>query len=466
MPAGLLAMPPSPPPTSRRGLSIVTSRRDIGAPVGELHWKSQELARGQRLQAKVVGMGILAFICAAALPLLSAVALLMDQTYVFWLGRKMPYMLLGISCAIVLLVAVAGVVSHRCGSPRFLDERALAWGAVAFAGLLGIALLLLALPGLRDLQAVAVQASTGCSVANTDAAALQHYYEVLAKIRGSAACDPSRKDSVEECAGWVENKYTTYLRYLEQNLQCRAYCSEEIAEEPALQQLQAAAHVGSRKRHHRASTARGAAAGAARTAASALQVDHEVAAASDLNRTIHKAKVDWFHITGTSGTRDAAPRRRGQAPDSDGIKVGDAVEINADKAEVEKAFGSEPSIVWQKDMTAMVGNVYRVLALHGQQAVGVRSPDGSQEGVWYFPLHVVKKASLPSWPRAGPTPRLFAPEGETQMVCYPLVASHLFDLAVFCKSILFWQGLCLITTAVAAGASPLLAAFCCGVGKR
>lgn len=53
------------------------------------------------------------FTCAAALPAISAVVLLMDPTYVFWIGRRLPWELLAISlCAFVALIVV-GFLLHR-----------------------------------------------------------------------------------------------------------------------------------------------------------------------------------------------------------------------------------------------------------------------------------------------------------------------------------------------------------------
>lgn len=53
--------------------------------------------------------------------------------------------------------------------------------------------------------------------------------------------------------------------------------------------------------------------------------------------------------------------------------------ILADEAALRKAFTGRDDIVWHDGMTSMLGRTYRVWQMWGADAVGVRSPDGSQD---------------------------------------------------------------------------------------
>jgi len=74
------------------------------------------------------------------------------------------------------------------------------------------------------------------------------------------------------------------------------------------------------------------------------------------------------------------------------LAVGDVVMLNSSKSVVEHSFRS-CGYVWHHLMKGMLGKEFRVLALKGSYGgngiVALPSPDGSQDGKWYFPMSVV-----------------------------------------------------------------------------
>jgi len=288
-------------------------------------------------------------------------------------------------------------------------------------------------------------------VANSEAMVLQGHHEVLAHLRTTRAC--SRRKSVEECKHWFDNRYTDYLRYLERDLHCGPYCPAKPAPVSLVQE-------------HAAPTRRMKRGGHAAEPLSFLQQARDTdAEPSDslelrLNSTsLHKAR--WFHIPDDPEEPERKhPTWHSKAPDDGPIGPGDTVRILADEAALRKAFTGRDDIVWHDGMTSMLGRTYRVWQMWGADAVGVRSPDGSQEGIWYFPVKTVKKLHLQAW-QEEPQQLLFGPFGQkTRMVCAPLVSAQLESLVWFSEASIFWQGIALVVAAVLAGAAPLLAAVC------
>ncbi|CAK0901099.1 unnamed protein product [Prorocentrum cordatum] len=111
-------------------------------------------------------------------------------------------------------------------------------------------------------------------------------------------------------------------------------------------------------------------------------------------------------------------------------------------------------------MEGMLGKEYRVLQVPSPGVVGLPSPDGSQEGVWYFPDRLVHRVDEPMvHPLVSPQ-KLFS-HGETRMSCFPLVATHLESLAWSFTDPMFWQGVSLLMVSVAASSLAFLTVCCC-----
>lgn len=405
-------------------------------------------------------MGALALLGASLPPLLASVYLFFDPTYYFWHGFWYAGSLL--AAALVTLLLFAGVcwLLRRRAAAQDLDERALGLGAAALAGLLGIALVLLAARGSAQMYETAGHLGAGCATHLPRAIALMDYSKVLYNIRAQPNCTAR---TVEACKGWKENKYTIYLRYLEVSTSCGPLCAEEPfaaaawpghghvspapdvaaappkpsigpAEWPAPRPVaHASGPVGllrQARRHRRARAARDRRRKRAHTAAP-LQAVAATTGALQLNHSVVRREAEL------------------------GLKPGDVVTIARDEAQVQKAFVDADGYHWRPGMAAMLGQPHKVLIMREPHIVGVPSPDGSQNGVWFFPMEVVKKVWLPSGVTA---PLLFTGDvGQTKQTCFPLVTTKIRVLAWSFGDVIYWEGVCLIVAALAAGVSPLLA---------
>ena len=72
------------------------------------------------------------------------------------------------------------------------------------------------------------------------------------------------------------------------------------------------------------------------------------------------------------------------------IQRGNLVILNDNEAFVKSEF-SKSFFVWDDKMKFMLGKSYNVLEIFDSKTVALPSPDGSQNGLWYFPKTVVMK---------------------------------------------------------------------------
>lgn len=76
-------------------------------------------------------------------------------------------------------------------------------------------------------------------------------------------------------------------------------------------------------------------------------------------------------------------------------KVGDRVVLSSvtDMGDVKKSFLNTSHYIWDDRMIPMLGKQYPVLEVvsdeNGIPMLGLPSPDGSQNGKWYFPESVI-----------------------------------------------------------------------------
>ena len=78
------------------------------------------------------------------------------------------------------------------------------------------------------------------------------------------------------------------------------------------------------------------------------------------------------------------------------MNVGDIVTLFNSEYEVKQSFndvkyipGTSFYLVWNDDMRSMLGKKWKVLEVFDNGIIALPSPDGSQDGKWYFPKCVV-----------------------------------------------------------------------------
>ena len=85
------------------------------------------------------------------------------------------------------------------------------------------------------------------------------------------------------------------------------------------------------------------------------------------------------------------------------FEVGDRVTITADRSHLKLALAAV-EYSWADAMEAMAGKTWAVLELRppsrGTNIVGLPSPDGSQKGIWYFPVTALEAGGVAEDPEA------------------------------------------------------------------
>ena len=77
-------------------------------------------------------------------------------------------------------------------------------------------------------------------------------------------------------------------------------------------------------------------------------------------------------------------------PPLDSLNVGDVVVLSNSESEVKESFNSI-SYDWSEKMRSMLGKKLKVVAVLENGVIALPSPDGSQNGRWYFMKSVVHK---------------------------------------------------------------------------
>jgi len=513
LPPGLLAMPPTPPQHYRRGLTIAAG---WSAEDDAKHWKVQRALRDARLQVLVFFLGFIAVACATSVPAFSAVALLSDPTYVFWMGESFPLIILALSVGTTLLYTLVGVCVLRFGKQELLSDRTIAVMAALFAASLGISLLLMSSEGSEALVRASHSVRDGCSHSQADVPQLRALLDmntVLEELKpgcvvlkpapqnGEKLGDVNGTGSVEECLGYKDSKYSEYLRYLEQELQCGFMCPQEEDDELSYEDEGNSTPPAAPEPSWKKQLVKQG------NEAASLVLRHSLRAGQTIRDTKgrgrrhphrQRKKSGHHHTAGVSALQEqeaeegARPKEEDHAGAIDDI-MGDALEDHVDDAKehaldhdmvvhpgdevtltfnealARKAFRDNPALEWEPAMVWMMGQPHRVVTTLGPTygdaagAIGVRAPEGmgvNQDGIWYFPANLIKKAQLPS-NKGAKKPMLFASEGSNFMVCYPLIAAQLDSSAHIVGSGLFWHGFLLIFVAALTAATPLVAALKC-----
>lgn len=188
-------------------------------------WLSGQQVRERRMSktSLVTFLGLLTYVFACMLPVLSACALLGDENYRFWRGTTYPAAALTIVLVTGLFLGAVVFLLTREGMRGSLDRFVVALTASSFAALLGLLLVIAVVPASHELHNIARTLHLGCDDPLAEASILADYSQVLSNLRFNATC--AAAESVESCQGWHENNYTAYLRHLEAEFQCGPFCA-------------------------------------------------------------------------------------------------------------------------------------------------------------------------------------------------------------------------------------------------
>ena len=73
------------------------------------------------------------------------------------------------------------------------------------------------------------------------------------------------------------------------------------------------------------------------------------------------------------------------------LNIGDLVILSESESKVKESF-YRTKYVWDDEMKYMLGKEWRVLAVLKNDIIALPSPDGSQNGKWYFHRSVVHES--------------------------------------------------------------------------
>eukprot|EP00927_Polykrikos_kofoidii_P077589 TRINITY_DN74521_c0_g1_i1.p1 TRINITY_DN74521_c0_g1~~TRINITY_DN74521_c0_g1_i1.p1 ORF type:complete len:511 (+),score=96.13 TRINITY_DN74521_c0_g1_i1:105-1637(+) len=155
-------------------------------------------------------------------PLLDAMRLLSDPTYVFFLGRKWPLRIIQLCLGIILLWVFAVLVFSGCARDETKTDVSVYMIATVVVSILGVFLLLIAAPLKTEVEETYAELFTNCHFGQRTS----HLYAYAAALQGvRQTVDCMKEASVESCSGYKEvMPYTGFLKDLEYRFQCAGFC--------------------------------------------------------------------------------------------------------------------------------------------------------------------------------------------------------------------------------------------------
>lgn len=405
---------PAAPPQQR----FATTDAPPGAPMDarQPQYYKRRRPRGNLINMVMI-VGVLTYVCALSLPMFGAVTMLGDPSYLFWVGALYPVEIVCISVGGTILLILNCMAFKQSASYDVLTTRALAQMTAVYMALAGLLLVFVSVPASRELYSTASRlGAAGCSASSTEAVQLVDTSLDLYRMKMAPNC--FLKSSVEECPGFQPTKYTRYLKYLEYEFQCGPLCPE------LPMQLAPTAHLPA-------------------------PAPAPVPANGRMNRSPGHAAL--------------VPNAASMPQASTGAVVpGSVVRLTSDESKLREQFEMNPQFMWHDGMAGMLGGTYTVTKVK-PGVVGLPSPDGSQNGVWYFPEALVSPLGAaqvsPEFRPMHTTANNLFSHGHTMMPCFPIVATRLKVLAWSFGDVSFWEGVGLLITSILASFGSLAAAF-------
>lgn len=206
--------------------AMFTQGRKDCDPAGNLHGHSRGGAV-TREQAFLIGIGVILFGALCAMPLWNAIHLMQDTNFVFWNGRFIPSLIVGLCMSILTSYVVVMLNSFRRASAGELIGTAMPVSHF-FLCLLGLVLVCTSYPLSFQASSTASELLENCP-SGDKSYRLYEYSQVLHNIRSLPAC--ASKRSVEQCQGYAEAPpYTDFLKAMEKDFTCSGFCYRPMAE--------------------------------------------------------------------------------------------------------------------------------------------------------------------------------------------------------------------------------------------
>jgi len=208
------------------------------------------LIRTEEMWRNVI-LGMILTTALMCLPMLTACILLLDMNYVFWIGLVYPLQVISMCISGIAFLGLTVFALHaKTAAPDARFQYALSSTASCFLALFGILFILAGVREAGELRNVQVRLQLSCVSTDPTVSMLADYSQVLQNMRSEPECAAAL--SVENCPGWAENRYTNYLRYLEQHMACGPVCGEggAVLSTSFVQPHNVSRRVGERLRPH------------------------------------------------------------------------------------------------------------------------------------------------------------------------------------------------------------------------
>jgi len=169
----------------------------------------------------ITTVGTILIALVVLLPLWNSLRLITQETVVYFMGTYWPtWCIVGCCAAVLLFPLLVQILFLRAGLDVKKSYHILLLMSVVTAAL-GLGLVVLAAPLTAHTQNVVRDITYNCD-SSINTRALQESYMVLHKLRSNPDC--AALPTVEDCAGFQSDTYTSFLKTMETDFKCSGFC--------------------------------------------------------------------------------------------------------------------------------------------------------------------------------------------------------------------------------------------------
>lgn len=167
-------------------------------------------------------VGSLILLLTMLVPLLDAMRLLNDPTYVFFMGRKWPIRIIQLCFGCIFGWMIAVLLLFGCAREETKTDNSVYMIVSVVVTILGLSLLMISAPMRLQVEEAYTELFTNCHFGSRTTY-LYDYAVVLQGIRARPSC--AAEKTVESCEGYKESMpYTGFLKQLEHRYKCSGFC--------------------------------------------------------------------------------------------------------------------------------------------------------------------------------------------------------------------------------------------------
>jgi len=166
-------------------------------------------------------LGAFLLLLVALTPIWDAVRMAYNSTFVYFIGRAIPFWTIILCAGLVGFFIFAMLVMELFGRREVRKDESFLYLFTLVVTVLGLGLLLLSVPLQMSSKLAYNELMVNCQTSPMTAP-LYTYYSTLLQIRMQPDC--INKPSIEQCTGFQEHPpYTGFLKYMESTYQCSGF---------------------------------------------------------------------------------------------------------------------------------------------------------------------------------------------------------------------------------------------------